>query len=74
MVTKDHQHAFVGERFQALEFGGNGAHGDQLGAFDAGGLEFDGFADVDEDELLAGVQAELHFLRRDFEGQRGGQD
>jgi len=46
---------------------GNAAHGNQLGAANACELEFGGLTNVDQGELLAGLQAQPDFLRRDFE-------
>ena len=47
----------IGGGFQALEFGGNGAHWDQLGAGDARGLKLRRLAYIDEREPLACVDA-----------------
>ena len=49
----------VGVEF--LETGRDGAHGDEDGTFDAALGVFPGFADVDEEEFFAVVEALLEF-------------
>ncbi len=55
----------VGVEF--LEIGGNGAHGNEHGAFNVAEGVFVGFADVDEEEFIAPVKALFHFASGDFE-------
>jgi hypothetical protein len=52
---------------ELLEIRGNGAHGNQFGAFDAALRVFPRFADVDEQHFVAAIEAQFYFLWCDFE-------
>lgn len=68
-VMADHdERRFLGLCVEAGKLSGHGSHGDQLGAGDAGNLKFRGFANVDECEVLTGLQTALDFPGSDFVG------
>jgi len=46
---------------ERLEMCGNLAHGDQLGACDAAEIKFPGFADIDQQEFFAAIEALSEF-------------
>jgi uncharacterized protein (TIGR03437 family) len=54
---------FCAEIFEVFR---DGVHRDQLGGLEAGGVELEGLADVDEGEFLAGVEAAFDLLNGDF--------
>jgi len=56
---------------QARQLGRDGSHGNQIGAGDAGQLEFRGLADIDEHEFLARLETAMDIAGSDFEGQPG---
>jgi hypothetical protein len=66
-------HAVVAEaddfvvRIELLQIRGYGAHGDEYSAIDPTEGVFVRFADVDEEELVATVEALFDFASRDFE-------
>src|SRR5437763_8511957 len=68
MVAVNDQGGVVASGFQALELSRDGSHGDQLSVRDAGGLEFVGLANVDEEQFFAGGDAALDVLGRGFDG------
>ena len=70
MMAVDDQGSFVGARFEGLDFGGHRAHRDQRASLNACLRVLMRLAHVNEVELLTGVEAELHFLGRDFYRKR----
>ena len=69
MVAVDDQGRRVGLGVELLEAGGDGAHGDEVGAFDAADLPFHVLADVDETDFFAGFAAVFDFAGREFVGE-----
>jgi len=69
-MAKHDERRFVGLGIETRKFGGDGLHGNQIGAADAGELKFARLPDVDEDKFLPRLQAALDFVRRDFERKR----
>jgi hypothetical protein len=70
MVAVDDQGSVVASGFQALELSRDGSHGDELGARDAGGLEFVGLANVDEEQFFTVGEAALDVLGCGFDRER----
>jgi len=70
VMAKHDERRFVGLGIETRKFGGDGLHGNQIGAADAGELKFARLPDVDEDKFLPRLQAALDFVRRDFERKR----
>jgi len=52
---------------ELLEIRGNGAHGNEFGAFDAALRVFPRLADIDQQEFFATVETGFDFLWSDFE-------
>jgi len=71
MVAVNDQGGVVASGLQALELSRDSSHGDQLGVRDAGGLEFVGLANVDEEQLFTGCETALDVLGCGFDGERG---
>jgi len=66
-MAKHDQRSIVGLSIQSRQLCGHAAHWDQFGACNARQLKLARLADIDERELLAGLQSPLHFLWRDLE-------
>ena len=66
MMAKNDQRSFF--RFERIEGLVNGAHRNQLTAFNASLPMFKRFADIDQAQFLAGIEPLFYGQRSNFEG------
>jgi len=68
-MAKHDQRSIVRLSVQSRKFGRHASHRHQFGACNPRQLKLARLADIDERELLAGLQSPLHFLWCDLEWQ-----